>query len=353
MSELGLLMTVGSVGWALFEPIFGVLADKIGKRNLMIYSIVVTSLIYFSYTLANSVWDFALIIFALSCNSAAATVSFRAMTAELLPTSGRGKTYGRYMALLSIGQMVGPLIGGFLADRVGKMIPFYLSGGIGVIGFLAVMLIRSDERHADGPSLPVMRLNKNAMMSKTFLGILTVRMVYMFNMSFGQNILPVFLHEHMAIKATETEIGIYMGIVRFTSGVSQLFLGNLSDRFGMRGIMIFGLAFAGCSYLTLIGIDSVVSVYLLGAFQGVFFASGDLTMMLRLMMITPNGSGGKAMGLYGFSEDIGGIVSSPLLGAVYDELGPLSSIYTISVILIGDAILSGFVFERKKAVNEP
>lgn len=187
------------------------------------------------------------------------------------------------------------------------------------------------------------------MMNKTFLGILLVRMIYMFNMSFGQNILPVFLHEHEAIKASETEIGVYMAIVRFTSGVSQLFLGNLSDRFGIREIMIFGLAFAGCSYMTLIGIDSVVSVYLLGAFQGVFFAAGDLTMMLRLMVITPRGGGGKAMGWYGFSEDIGGIVASPLLGAMYDGYGSSFSMYVISAILVSDAVLSNFVFERKSA----
>jgi MFS family permease len=33
MTEIGLIMMVGAFGWAIFEPICGILADKIGKNS--------------------------------------------------------------------------------------------------------------------------------------------------------------------------------------------------------------------------------------------------------------------------------------------------------------------------------
>ncbi len=80
VTDIGFLMVIQSLGWAIFEPIFGFVTDKIGKKRLMLYSAVSTSLVYFSYPLANSIWHFRFIVFALSSNMAAGLVSTRALT---------------------------------------------------------------------------------------------------------------------------------------------------------------------------------------------------------------------------------------------------------------------------------
>ena len=340
VTQIGLLMMVNSVGWAVFEPIFGVVADRIGKKRLIIYSIASTSLVYVSYTFATSIWHFALIMFAMSSNMAAGVVSIRAMMMDLLPTSGIGKVYGRYNAIVAMGNIIGPLLGGFLADTVSYFAPFYVSGGLGIICLATVLPLRYNERPISKASLTMKTLDRSKLMTKPFMGILFTRLVYMFNMNFQRSILPIFLHESQSFRASEVEIGFYMGIMRFTTALSQLFLGTLADKVGSKKLIVSDLAIGGLSYLSLIYLNEVPFLYLLGALQGIFFAAVDMSMMLYLMTITPKDSSGKAMGVYGLSEDIGGMISSPTLGMVYERIGPLSAIFFISTVLICNAIFS-------------
>jgi MFS family permease len=347
MSEIGLLMMFQSLAWAIFEPTFGLIADKVGKKNLMIYSIITTSFIYVSYAFARNIWHFALIVFALSSNASAGSISTRAMTAELLPSSGKGRTYGRYMAFLSMGQMIGPLIGGFLADRVSRTAPFYVSGAIGAAGLIAGLLVKY-EKPSEAKSTVSAKQSKGRLMTRAFLGILAVRLLYMFNMSFQRNTLPIFLNEHENLRASETEIGVYMGILTFVSGLSQLFLGGLADRFGSKRIIISGLVTSGLSYLALPFLSWTLSLYVLGIFQGVFFAAGEISMMIYFMAIIPVGAEGKSMGFYGLAEDIGGMIASPFMGEMYDTFGPISSVYSISAVLVSDGVMSIFAIGLRK-----
>jgi len=195
LTEIGLLMMIEAAGWAIFEPFFGVVADRLGKKRLIIYSIVTTSLIYVSYTFVSSVWQLYLIAFAMSSNMSAGAVSTRAMVAELLPTLERGKTYGRYMATIAIGQMIGPFLGGFLADTIGYMTPFYVSGGLGIIILAATLPMRYHERSRSKVSSHSVASNRRKLMTKPFLLLLLIRLLTMFHFNFQRSTLPIFLHE--------------------------------------------------------------------------------------------------------------------------------------------------------------
>ena len=334
-------MMVGAVGWAIFEPTFGVFADRIGKKRLIVYSIVASSVVYIFYNFASSIWHFYVIQFAMSSNMAAGAVSMRAMMVELLPEKDRGKVYGRYMTFISIGQFLGPLVGGFLADSLGQSVPFYLCAALGVVGLAAILPMKYHAPSAG--ELSSQSLNYSGLFTKPLLGLYLVRLVFMFNHNFQRSALPILLHENESIRASETEIGLYMGILRFTSAVSQLFLGVLIDRFGTRNLTVFGLGLSGLSYLALTSLGNSMMLYLLGALQGIFFAACEMSMMIHLAAVSPRGNSGKVLGVYGFFEDVGGMIASPTLGLVYDGLGSIALAVYVSAVLMGDAAVSVFV----------
>ena len=336
-TDIGLLMMVGAVGWAIFEPTFGVFADKIGKKRLIAYSIVASSMVYVSYNFASNIWHFYVIQFAMSSNMAAGAVSMRAMMVELLPEKGRGKVYGRYMTFISIGQFLGPLVGGFLADNFGQSVPFYLCAALGVVGLAAILPMKY---HAPSAAETSRSLSYGGFFTKPLLGLYVVRLVFMFNHNFQRSALPILLHENESIRASETEIGLYMGVLRFTSAVSQLFLGVLIDRFGTRNLTVFGLGLSGLSYLTLTSLGNSLVLYVLGALQGIFFAACEMSMMIHLAAVSPRGNSGKVLGIYGLFEDVGGIIASPTLGIVYDGLGSVALAVYVSAVLMGDAAVS-------------
>ena len=295
VTEIGLLWMVQAVGWAIFEPTFGLVADRFGKKRLAIYSIVTTSIIYVAFTFASSIWHFYLLGFALTSNMAAGSVSIRAMTIDLLPKSGRGKTYGRFMSVVSMGMAIGPFLGGFLADAVSYAAPFYLCSGLGIMSLVPLLPMRHVERQSEPPFRSTTS-NRIKLLTKPFFILLFIRLLFMFNLSFQRGTLPIFLHESQSLRVSETGIGFYLGLMFFTSALSQLFLGALTDKVGSKKLMVFGLSMSGLGYLTLIYLGEVTPLYLLGIFQGVFFASAEISMMIYLMAIIPEGSTGRAMG---------------------------------------------------------
>ena len=344
-TEIGLLMMVGAVGWAIFEPTFGITADRIGKKKLIVYSIIASSIVYLSYNFASSTWHFYVIQFAMSSNMAAGTVSMRAMMVELLPETGRGKTYGRYMTIISTGQFLGPLVGGFLADNLGQSAPFYLSAALGIVGLAAALPMKYSER-SSSRTQSSQSLSYRGLITRPLLGLYLVRLVYMFNQNFQRSMLPILLHESKSLRASGTEIGLYMGVLRFTSAVSQLFLGILIDKFGTRKLAILGLGLSGISYLALTSLGNILILYPLALLQGVFFASSEMSMMIHLAMISPRGSSSKVLGLYGLFEDLGGMVAAPTLGVMYDRAGSFASAVYVSAVLLSDATLSFFLLRH-------
>ena len=276
---------------------------------------------------------------------AAGSGSIRAMTIDLIPKAGRGETYGRFMSVVSMGMAIGPFLGGFLADAVSYAAPFHLCSGLGIVSLVALLPMRHVERQSEPPFRSTTS-NRIKLLTKPFFILLFIRLLFMFNLSFQRGTLPIFLHESQSLRVSETGIGFYLGLMFFTSALSELFLGALTDKVGSKKLMVFGLSMSGLGYLTLIYLSEVTPLYLLGIFQGVFFASAEISMMIYLMTIIPEGSTGRAMGVYGLFEDLGGIVASAFLGIIYDGLGPIFSILSVSTALICNAGLSAFLLNK-------
>jgi len=340
IAEIGLLGTTGMLGWLIFEPISGFVAEKVRKRYMVVFAVVTSSLIYASYPSASRVWHFALLAFLLSSVMAPYAIAVKALTAELLPEMGKAKTYGRYLSAISAGGILGPIIGGYLSV-VSYNLPFYLAAVVGVVSLVGILLMRYDDKVNN-----ISRIRETAgegrekLMTKPFLIILLIRTLYFFNRAFRDNFLPVFLRETPTIGASETEIGIYMGALRVTAALSQSMLGDLTDRLGSKAVMALSLSLAGLSYLSLTSLRGVLPLYLLGAAQGLTLASADLSMMVHLMEIMPEGRTGVVMGLYSESENVGGMIASPLLGLIYDQMGSMYSVLSVSGVLFFNAVLS-------------
>ncbi len=345
MFQIGLLMMIRSFSLAIFEPIFGILSDRINRKILIVLSFISTSIIFIFYSFASNFWHFFIILFSISATRAAGTVTVRAMITEKLPHSERGKAYGRYISISSMGRVIGPVIGGYLASEISYNIPFYLSGFIGIIGLLASLKIFNDKRsimHEKNVAS-----NQKLLRNRHFISFLFLRVIYMFNMNAQRIVIPIFLNENDRFEASEIQIGLYMGILQLTSSFSQLLIGILSDKTGSKKIIIPGLFLGGLSYAFLVYINSFTSLYILGALQGVFFASVNMNMMIYQMSMIPQNLSGRAMGYYGLSEDIGGILSSLYLGTICEIVGPIFALSTISFILIFESFLSIFIIKEK------
>ena len=342
VTQIGLIGTAWILGYLIFEPIAGAVADRLNKKHMIIFAIITSSVIYLSYTLASNIWHFYLLAFTRSSVISAYTISNKAMIAELLPSSGRGQTYGRYSSVVSMGGILGPILGGYLTNVFSYEIPFYIYAGVGIISLIAVLYMKVDgEQPEDSSTTNPIKIRD--LMTKIFLGILIIRMLFIFNFIFRQDTLPIFLNESTNFNVSETEIGIYMGVVRFSTALSQLFLGTLTDRIGSKKMIISSLVLIGVTNITMLYITGTFPLYSLGLIQGISIAAANLSMMIYLISTMPKGRTGMVMGIYSEFENIGGLFSSPLIGMIYDNVGPSASVLFVTSIIISNSVLSVFL----------
>ncbi|MCW4050695.1 MAG: MFS transporter, partial [Candidatus Bathyarchaeota archaeon] len=219
IAQVGLLGTASIMGWFIFEPLMGVVADRVRKKWMLIFAILASTVVYALYPLATEFTHFAALYFATSSVMSAYAIALKALQAELLPSEGRGKTFGRYLSIISIGSVIAPFIGGWVTETEGYALPFYLSAAVGLVGLAAVILLRYDDKPDDEQKKG--GNGWRGLFTGSILSIFTVRALYMFNLIFRVNFLPIFLNESPRFHASETQIGIYMTIVRLAVAGGQ------------------------------------------------------------------------------------------------------------------------------------
>jgi DHA1 family multidrug resistance protein-like MFS transporter len=339
------------LGWLIFEPLSGVIADRINKKYLLIYAIIGSSIIYALYPSAAQFSQFAALGFLLTSIMSAYAISVKSFTAELLPKNKRGRVYGRYTAIITAGGILGPVLGGFITNRISEKTPFYIASVLGIFSLIGVLLMRYDNKVKDINIKEKSKPDQN-LWSNQFVSILMVRSLFMFNLVFRLYNLQIFLHENQSFRLSVTEIGLFMSIVLVTSALSQSFFGELTDKIGSKKVIIGSVGFLGLSYLALGLTSGKIPLMIIAVIQGLSIAAADLSMMLQLMEIMPYTKTGMVMGLYSESENIGGMIASPSLGYIYDIYGPSSSVFSVAGILIFNAFLSWKIIHNRSIIGK-
>jgi len=129
---------------AFTQPFFGQLSDTHGRDRLMMFGML--SLIgLFVTVIAMFRWHFEIIylipFFAIfGIGSLAFAPAALASLGDFAPERGRGTTMGVYSIVISLGTIIGPLLGGYLLDTYGLSSLFY-AGLIILIVALGVAIL--------------------------------------------------------------------------------------------------------------------------------------------------------------------------------------------------------------------
>jgi MFS family permease len=111
----------------------GILADKIGKKKVFIIGLLIFSVVYFGFASLNS-FVFVWILFALYGIYASSTEGvLKAWVSDLVPDQNRGSAIGLITMSSSFAMMIGSIAAGFLWDKFGSQVPFYISSAVSLI----------------------------------------------------------------------------------------------------------------------------------------------------------------------------------------------------------------------------
>lgn len=128
---VGLLVLVFSAAQFLMTPVLGALSDRYGRRPVLLVSLFGTAIGHFLFGLAPNlaVMFAARILDGITGGNISAA---QAYIADVTPPEDRAKSFGLIGAAFGLGFMMGPAIGGLLAN-ISLQAPAFAAGGLALV----------------------------------------------------------------------------------------------------------------------------------------------------------------------------------------------------------------------------
>lgn len=122
-------------------PVFGRLADLVGRKKVFALGFLVFILGSALCGLAENIWFLVGTRVFQAVGAAMLMSNSPAIITAIFPPKERGKALGLTGTVVALGSLTGPALGGILIDLAGWRSIFYINIPIGLIGFAAVLLI--------------------------------------------------------------------------------------------------------------------------------------------------------------------------------------------------------------------
>jgi MFS family permease len=117
LSTVSTLITINAGTGLLTSFIAGAVADRLGRKPVMVISLAVNSLGYFFMSQAHTYLGFALLMLVMGASNPLYQVGADAMLADMIEPEKRTKAFAIIRMVNNAGIAIGPAAGGFLASK--------------------------------------------------------------------------------------------------------------------------------------------------------------------------------------------------------------------------------------------
>lgn len=131
----GLLSTVWAAAQFVGAPLLGALSDRFGRRPVLLLSLFGLAADYLVMVVAPNLW-WLFVTRLIAGLTAAGSSAASAYIADVTEPEKRAQAFGMMGAAWGVGFIVGPAIGGFLAQHFGLRAPFLGAAGLTLLGAL-------------------------------------------------------------------------------------------------------------------------------------------------------------------------------------------------------------------------
>lgn len=353
----GLAYAIAFVSQAIVSPLWGKLADRTGRKPMILRSAFGMCITGFLCGLANNIWILIFWRFVYGCFSGYNSNS-QALVASEVPSNQGGKSMGILTTGRVGGQLIGPIIGGIIAEIWGYRMTFYLFGIIMFIaGILALIFVKENFKpRKSNPNC--LEKEPSALAQVDSLPIvISMFITAMLVNAVTKSINPVIslfvrqlLHGHGSVSLIS---GIITALPGFATILSAHRLGGLGDRIGAQKVLVAGLIFSGCVFFAT---SWVHSVYTLGICRFLIGISDAALLPLAQTVLMNNAPDTVVSRVFSYMQSfqaIGSIIG-PMLGSIiaghfsYPDVFIMTAILaTINLIIV----LLSFRMKRNKVNN--
>ena len=339
--------------FAFAAPFTGMLADRFGRRPIILLSLAGYVLAFAGYLFAPVAWILIALRGLAGIFGAGLLPGMTSIVGDLAPENRRAQWIGIVNGGAAAGFIVGPSLGGLLYDRFGYVMPSAVSITMAT-GALLLALFRIPETHTSAAHPSRLRspwkLEWQGLPARsTFLLLMGITFGVMFAYAFIQ---PQFMfHAYDDLSWTSSQLGLVMSAYAVAFMFSAFAFGRLSDRLGRKPVLVLGLALFSAQFVGLVIFQDVAWIVVSFIIAGLGNALYDPALSAMILDITPPEHIAGMLGLNSMAGSLGRMLGPALVVLITPLAGPQVVFQAAAVLVCMVALASGLVLRLPGGID--
>jgi len=345
--QVGLLFASFSLAQMVFAPVLGRVSDRVGRKPVIIFSLVGTAIGCFVTGAAGALWVLFLGRIIDGASGASVAVAQGAI-ADIAPPERRAQLLGMLGAAFGVGFVVGPALGG-LAALGGPHVPFYVAGTIAAVNAVAAVIRLPETRPEAREERPAR--GSRAALTPDLRRYAAVGLLSTLGFAGFEATFSLWGAETFSLTEGSTAlVFLFVGVLLVL--VQGVFIGRLTASFGSRRLLRAGLAVVAAGMFTLASTSTwpvlFVALTFIAFGQGVAVPSGTAL----VTEAAPVERRGEALGYQQSVTALGRVAGPVIAGLLFDQVA-VDAPFVVAGVLAGLALLAVWTVTRPERATNP
>lgn len=320
---------------AVISPIWGKMADERGRKLMLLRASLGMAVVIACMGLVTNVYQLVLLRF-LQGIFAGYISNANALIATTAPRSQSGKALGTLTTGNVSGMLLGPLLGGAIAEVVGYRTTFFVTGTLLLlVFFLSLFFVHEHFVPVKrSESVPMKQVFHELKYPHVVIGMFVTTMIIQASNNSISPILSLYVRQLMG---GHGGIALVSGIIASLPGVATLLVaprfGALGDRIGTEKILLIGLIFAILVYIPQAFVTNIWQLGFLRFLVGISDAALIPQVQTLLAKYSPHYAAGRIFS-YNQSFQAVGNVAGPLIGSTISGMFSYSAVFLSTSLLV-------------------
>ena len=313
-TQIGFLASLLSLAMGAVELEVGRIAAVLGRRRTLLAGLALHGAALVWAAQARAAASVGLAFAAIGSARATMWTPLMAGIAEEAAEHTRGRTFGTFWSVTSVGFLVGPAAGGFVASQYGDQAAFFLGTALSLLAMPVVLPITTSGRPAVLAERP---RAWETLRAPAFFRLCLTNHVHYAISAIWMTFLPLYAAKQ---GLSVLVIGELFAVQGLTYALCQVPTGRIADRIGPERLIVPAVAGRALASLIVPLLHTPAAFVLVGAAYGFIGGVVPVTFTTLIARITDRDRYTTAMGVYNSSGDLGFFVG-PLLGGAAALLG--------------------------------
>ena len=351
MSTVGYISGAFTISALIMRPVMGSIADKKGKKFLIIPGILLLGVCCLLCGFTKSRVILVILRISQGIFFSAVSTGASAAVSDIIPKDRVMEGVGYYGLASTMATAVGPGISLHVIEHGGFQADFWLVFGAAVLGAVIAMLISyPGYRRTSENKIPESEKRDSSSYSwldhiveKAAIPMSLVMLFAALSQSSISSYLKIYANERSI-----GNVGLYYTVYAIALFITRPTTGRLSDRFGTNKVIFPGMAMIILAFFLLTRADSLIDLIIVAIVYGLGYGSVQPVLNALMVKYCPADRRGIGNSTFHIAMDGGYGIGAVLWGIVADLFGTTVSIYYGAAVSIGVACILYIILLYKK-----